>query len=154
MASSAAYYVAVTCSKMCHPGVEIHEVIYHGRSLLLRSDVNRRFLRFLRKFLPKGQISVSDSSGLPSLVLPQKLKRRILPFFFPELPESPLKGESRVFTSSKKKGRVAVFTGCAINFLYPHLGESLINILHQLHYEVIFPAGQGVLRDGSKDTRP
>jgi glycolate oxidase iron-sulfur subunit len=74
-------------------------------------------------------------------MLPQKLKRRILPFV-PELPESPLKGESRVFTSSKKKGRVAVFTGCAINFLYPHLGESLINILQQLHYEVIFPAGE------------
>src|SRR4030042_2075207 len=42
----------------------------------------------------------------------------------------------------KKKGRVAVFTGCTINFLYPYLGESLINVLHRLGYEVILPSGE------------
>ena len=129
------------CSEMCPPGVEIHEVIYHGRSLLLRSDVNRRFLRFFTKISTQRPDLSFRLLRIAQFMLPQKLKRRILPFF-PELPESPLKGESRVFTSSKKKGRVAVFTGCAINFLYPHLGESLINILQQLHYEVIFPAGE------------
>jgi glycolate oxidase iron-sulfur subunit len=129
------------CSEMCPPGVEIHEVIYHGRSLLLRSDANRRFLRFFTKISTQRPDLSFRLLRIAQFMLPQKLKRRILPFV-PELPESPLKGESRVFTSSKKKGRVAVFTGCAINFLYPHLGESLINILQQLHYEVIFPAGE------------
>ena len=29
-----------------------------------------------------------------------------------------------------------------MNFLYPHLGEALINVLHGLGYEVILPAGE------------
>lgn len=129
------------CSGTCPPGVDIHEVIYHGRSLLRRSDANRRFLRFLTKFSTQRPDLSFRLLRIAHFMFPQKLKRKILPFF-PELPESPLKGESRVFTTSKKKGRVAVFTGCVVNFLYPHLGESLINILQQLHYEVIFPAGE------------
>jgi glycolate oxidase iron-sulfur subunit len=129
------------CSEMCPPGVEIRDVIYHGRSLLKRSDASRRFLRFLTKFSIQRPDLSFRLLRIAQFMFPQKLKGRILPFL-PELPESPLKGKNQVFTTSKKKGRVAVFTGCAVNFLYPHLGESLINILQQLRYEVIFPAGE------------
>jgi glycolate oxidase iron-sulfur subunit len=58
------------------------------------------------------------------------------------MPENPLKNKQQVYTVPKKKGRVAIFTGCAVNFLYPHLGESLIHVLQRLNYEVILPAGE------------
>ena len=75
------------------------------------------------------------------ILFPYLLKKGLLPFNI-ELPEHHLKDRLQVYTVSKKKGRVAVFTGCTVNFLYPYLGESLINVLHRLGYEVILPAGE------------
>lgn len=129
------------CSESCPPGVDIQEVIYHGRSLLRKSDEKRRSLRFLAKFYTKMPKLSFRLLRVLQYLFPSLVKRRISPFL-PELPEYPLKNENRVFTVSKKKGRVAVFTGCIVNFLYPHLGESLINILQRLDYEVILPAGE------------
>lgn len=129
------------CSESCPPGVDIQEVIYHGRSLLRRSDEKRRSLRFFTKFYTKMPKLSFRLLRMSQYLFPSRVKRRISPFL-PELPEYPLKNESRVFTVSKKKGRVAVFAGCIVNFLYPHLGESLINILQRLDYEVILPAGE------------
>ncbi len=68
--------------------------------------------------------------------------RKRYPLLLPEIPESPLRNKQQVYTVPKKKGRVALFTGCAVNFLYPHLGESLIHVLQRLNYEVILPAGE------------
>jgi glycolate oxidase iron-sulfur subunit len=129
------------CSESCPPGVDIQEVIYHGRSLLRKLDEKRRFLRFLTKFYTKMPKLSFRLLRMSQYLFPSLIKRRTSSFL-PELPEGTLKNESRVFTVSKKKGRVAVFTGCIVNFLYPHLGESLINILQRLDYEVILPASE------------
>jgi glycolate oxidase iron-sulfur subunit len=78
-------------------------------------------------------------------------QRSVLPFLtrlglipaMPELPEAPLRAADQVFkTHKKKRGRVAVFTGCSVNYIYPHFGESLINVLQRLDYEVILPKGE------------
>jgi glycolate oxidase iron-sulfur subunit len=58
------------------------------------------------------------------------------------LPDRRFRDNVQVVTVPNRKGRVAVFTGCSINFIYPQLGESLINVLHTLGYEVILPAGE------------
>ncbi|MEW6162494.1 MAG: (Fe-S)-binding protein [Nitrospirota bacterium] len=129
------------CSGLCPPGVDIQEVIYHGRSLLRRSDAKRRSLRFLTKFYTKRPELSFRLLRMAQYILPYILKKGILPFL-PELPEGLLRNEGRAYTVLKKKGRVAVFTGCTVNFLYPHLGRSLINILQRLDYEVILPAGE------------
>jgi glycolate oxidase iron-sulfur subunit len=129
------------CSESCPPGVDIQEVIYYGRSLLRKSDEKRRSLRFFTKFCTKMPKLSFRLLRMSQYLFPTLVKRRFSPFL-PELPEGTLKNESQVFTVSKKKGRVAVFTGCIVNFLYPHLGESLINILQRLDYEVILPAGE------------
>jgi glycolate oxidase iron-sulfur subunit len=129
------------CSESCPPGVDIQEVIYYGRSLLRKSDEKRRSLRFFTKFYTKMPKLSFRLLRMSQYLFPTLVKRRLSPFL-PELPEGTLKNESQVFTVSKKKGRVAVFTGCIVNFLYPHLGESLINILQRLDYEVILPAGE------------
>jgi glycolate oxidase iron-sulfur subunit len=129
------------CSKLCPAGVDIQEVIYHGRGLLRRSDSKRRLLRLLTKFYTKRPKLSFSLLRMAHYISPYLLKKGTLPFS-PEMPEAPLKNESLVFTSLKKRGRVAFFTGCIVNFLYPYLGESLINVLQRLGYEVILPAGE------------
>jgi glycolate oxidase iron-sulfur subunit len=39
----------------------------------------------------------------------------------------------------KKKGRVVLFAGCSVQFIYPSLGESFIKICNSLGYEVVIP---------------
>jgi glycolate oxidase iron-sulfur subunit len=130
------------CSGLCPLGINIKEVIYHGRSLLKNTDKKRRYLRFLARFSTKRPtLSFRLLSITQHILFPYLLKKGLIPFN-PELPEHQLKDRLQVYKVSKKKGRVAVFTGCTINFLYPHLGESLINVLHRLGYEVILPSGE------------
>lgn len=130
------------CTGHCPPGVDIKEVMYHGRHLLKKTDRKRRHVRFFTHFWtrqPKLSFRLLHMSQ--HFLLPYLHRKGFLPFT-PELPERQLKDSSHVFTVAKKKGRVAVFTGCAVNFLYPSLGESLINVLHNTGYEVILPAGE------------
>jgi glycolate oxidase iron-sulfur subunit len=130
------------CSGLCPLGIDIKEVVYHGRSLLKNSDKKRRYLRFLTRFSTKRpNLSFRLLSIIQHILFPYLSKKGLIPFN-PELPEHHLKDRLQVYTVSKKKGRVAVFTGCTINFLYPYLGESLINVLHRLGYEVILPSGE------------
>lgn len=130
------------CSGLCPLGVDIKEAIYHGRSLLRSSDKKRQYLRLLMKFsLKNPQLSFRLLRMVQYFLFPYLLKRGTLLFEL-ELPESPLNDGHQVYSVPKKKGRVAIFTGCMVNFLYPHLGVSLINVLQGLGYEVILPSGE------------
>jgi glycolate oxidase iron-sulfur subunit len=130
------------CSGLCPSGVDIKEVLYHGRSILRKTDKKRRFLRFLTRFVTKNpKLSLKLLIMTQHVVFPYFLKKGLLPFK-PDLSEYHLKEKLKVYTVTKKKGRVAIFTGCTTNFLLPHLGESLIHVLHRLGYEVILPVGE------------
>jgi glycolate oxidase iron-sulfur subunit len=131
------------CSGTCPLGIETKEVIYHGRTLLKKQDVNRRILRLLVKLSVKSPDMIFRLFKAGQFLLPKGLNEKILPFPI-EIPESPFRSNRHVFKTSnnKKRGRIAVFTGCVVNFLYPYLAESLTNVLRKLHYDVIFPAGE------------
>jgi glycolate oxidase iron-sulfur subunit len=130
------------CSDLCPLGVDIKEVIYHGRNILNKSDRKRRHLRFLAKFFTKSPGLCFKLLGMTQhMFLPWLSKKGLLPFQA-ELPDRRFKDSVQVVTVTNRKGRVAVFTGCGIDFIYPRLGESLINVLHTLGYEVILPAGE------------
>ncbi len=130
------------CSGTCPLGVDITEAIYRGRALLRRNDKRRRYLRSLVKFATRRpELTFKIARMSRHIVLPALLRRGSIPFI-PELPETPLKKNEQVFKVPKKKGRVAVFTGCSVNFIFPHLGESLIHVLRKLGYEVILPKGE------------
>lgn len=129
------------CSASCPVGVDIQEVIYQGKSILSKSDKQRKYARFITKFFAKMPGLSFRILRTLRYLFPSLIERKGYPSF-PEMPESPLKDKIQVYTVPKKKGRVAFFTGCAVNFLYPHLGESLIHVLQKLNYEVILPAGE------------
>jgi glycolate oxidase iron-sulfur subunit len=130
------------CSGLCPPAIDIKEIMYHGRSLLKKSDKKRRYLRLLTSFYTRRpELSFRLLSMTQHILFPYLLKKGLLPFNL-ELPDRHLKDRPQVYTVLKKKGRVAIFSGCTINFLFPYLRESLINVLHLLGYEVILPPGE------------
>lgn len=126
------------CETSCPAGVKITEAIYMGRGRLSASDARRRNLRRLLRFvLPRPYLSFRAASLLKPL-LPYIYRKGKIPFKI-DLPREPLRTGLRVFRPKKARGRVAMFTGCAVNFLRPHLGESLIYVLLEAGYEVVLP---------------
>ena len=131
------------CNRSCPLGIDLMEALYHGRSVLKKSDRRRSILRALTKLsiawpdMAYKAMQMGQRSVMPALV-----RMGIIPAM-PELPEAPLRNADQVFkTQRKKRGRVAVFTGCSVNYIYPQFGESLIHVLHRLDYEVILPKGE------------
>ena len=127
------------CSGACPLGIDIPETIYRGRHMLRKSDRKRAFLRYLLRFSTSWpDLSFKLLSLSRDFLLPFLSKRKLIPFR-PEIPDQPFHVIEQVHKVPKKKGRVAVFAGCSVNFFLPHLGESLINVLQSLGYEVILP---------------
>lgn len=127
------------CSSVCPLGIDIPELIHQGRHKLRKRDKQRRLLRYLLKFFTTWpDLSFKILSMGQDFFIPFLSKRKIIPFS-PEIPDQPFHAMEQVHKVPKKKGRVAVFTGCSVNYLFPHLGESLINVLQALGYEVVLP---------------
>lgn len=130
------------CANTCPLGIDIKEILYHGRALLRPSDTRRTLLRKFVDFATKRPRLVhSFLSVTQHLVLPHFAKKGFVPTDF-ELPDRCLGDMEKVISVPHKKGRVALFAGCMVNFVYPHLGLSLVNVLRTLGYEVILPAAE------------
>ncbi len=131
------------CNRSCPLGIDLMEALYHGKAVLKRSDRRGALLRSLTKMSVAWPDMAYKAARMGQRsVFPALVRMGIIPAL-PELPESPLRMTEQVFkTQMKKKGRVAVFTGCSINYIFPHLGESLIHVLNRLFYEVILPKGE------------
>ncbi|MEJ2696897.1 MAG: (Fe-S)-binding protein [Candidatus Sulfobium sp.] len=129
------------CSSACPLGMDVGEAIYRGRELLCSTDKGRNRLRSAAKLALRrpGLTFRLLRTGRPFLL--KLVKRGTVPFL-PDLPRHPLGREQQVFKVSRKKGRVAVFTGCSVNYLFPALAESLIHVLHRFGYEVVLPKGE------------
>jgi glycolate oxidase iron-sulfur subunit len=130
------------CEASCPTGMEITEAIYEGRVRLAPADAKRKNLRKAARFsLGRPSLSFKAARFLRPL-LPYLLRRSGVPFKV-ALPEAPLKNSRRVFKpAGRTKGRVALFTGCAVNYLYPRLGKDLIEVLTAVGYEVVLPPGE------------
>jgi glycolate oxidase iron-sulfur subunit len=127
------------CYNSCPSGVDIKEAILHGRTILRGHDKKRRFIRSLINFsIRRPDLSFRFLGVTHHILMPFLLKKDFFPFRL-ELPDRSLRETHKVIPVPQKKGRIALFSGCMVNFVYPHLGESLINVLHSLGYEVILP---------------
>jgi glycolate oxidase iron-sulfur subunit len=129
------------CDTACPVGVDVTEAIYKGRERLRDSDRRGRRLRRLLGFALRRPHLSFRAAGLLKPLLPYLQRRGALPFDV-SLPSEPLRKGLRLYKPRKALGRVAVFTGCAVNFIYPHLGESLISVLLKAGYEVVLPGGE------------
>lgn len=130
------------CEKLCPPGLHITEMMYHARTLLRPVDKKTKYLGSLVRFLvKKPQLGFRAARILNPLLHTFLSRRHFLPFPL-SLPRAPLRDDQQVYKPERKIGRIAVFTGCSVNFLLPSLGISLINVLVHLGYEVVLPKGE------------
>ena len=104
------------CSGLCPNGVDITENIYRGRNMLRQGDKRRKYLRLLAKFFIRNpDLSYKILQMFQYVLFPYLLKKGIIPSNF-KLPESSFKERTQVYKVQKRRGRVAVFTGCVTNF--------------------------------------
>jgi glycolate oxidase iron-sulfur subunit len=129
------------CDATCPAGLEITESIYRARNLLRPEDGERKRLRAAARFSLKRPLLSFRAVKLLRPLLPYLIRKGLVPYGI-TLPEEPLRNGGNIFQPEKSRGRVAVFTGCSVNFLLPHLGEALIKVLIGLGYEVVLPPGE------------
>jgi glycolate oxidase iron-sulfur subunit len=130
------------CSRTCPLGIDISEVIYHARSLLRGSDKSIQSLGVLINLaLKNDKISFRLFKTALAILAPLLIKKGFLTSP-PEMPDAPIRSGHRIYTVQKKRGRVAVFSGCMVKCFYPNLVEILSEVLRKLGYEVVLPGGE------------
>ncbi len=152
-----------SCEGLCPLRVDITGAMYHGRKLLLPPDWKMKYSRRIMRFLARRPVlSFRIARSLQHIGIPPRKVldvvgasyRRVLgergiprtgkvelPFTV-TMPENPLRDNQQVFKPEKKIGRVALFAGCSVDFIFPYIGMSLINVLLRLGYEVVLPRGE------------
>ncbi len=136
------------CEPLCPVGVDVTGIIYHGLSQLDMHDPRGRMLRKIQRegFLHPGR-TFRAGKILNPLLGPVAKKVGLVPFEIKlpkhSLKKALLKKKQGVFSpEGKALGRVAVFVGCATNYMYPRIGHALIETLVSLGYEVVLPEGE------------
>ncbi len=131
------------CDVSCPVGIKPTQFIYRGRDVLRKLDSKRLLTRTaLRAGLNRPALGMNAARFITGL------KHDFLKKLVPRLPEGlsfpgrQLKSGHQVITPRKAVGRVAVFAGCAANYLTPGTGEDLISILVAAGYEVVLPGGE------------
>ena len=137
-----------TCETVCPSGIEYGDLLSHCQTELLKPShsiktsillkiVNRPWLLQLFGFL--GALT----QRLKIDVLLTKISHQF--GGFPHLPFRGFKNSANeVYPAiGEKMGRVAFFTGCIMDNLYPHIHEATIRILQWNGYEVHIPKLQG-----------
>ena len=125
------------CKDQCPTGIDIPEIIYHGRILLKKSYRKGRFLRTALKY------SISRLDTLLSILrVGQKLFYRPLQKagmlrYVPEITSTPFKKRVQAYKYVNKISRIIIFAGCGVNYFYPELGDALSSILVTKGYEVV-----------------
>lgn len=146
-----------TCSENCPSGVRVERLIQAARSHLLRRGkmpsakaivynsflANRRALDLLaRSFLRLQRLlfKVDQNAGV---MIPRTgvglSRRRILK---PVAPRSFRSLCPAVIPADHPRARVAFFTGCMVNYLYPEIGISIVRVLREAGLEVVIPPFQ------------
>jgi len=146
------------CANACPSGVMTDDIIWRGRreiadvrGIPLSKRAASKYLLQNKWLLPtvmksgslmKGLISrrVPETSGLHRrFALPFLNRKRYIPMMNSEFFVS-----SRVkeFITPNAKMKVALFVGCVINYLFPHMGHALTEVLLKAGASVIIPPGQ------------
>jgi glycolate oxidase iron-sulfur subunit len=134
------------CEGACPARVKVTDAIYEGRHELVRSDKRRRLMRTGAKLSIKNPNlsfrTLKLAMAVSGKLIPGMLERADFPFRV-SLPDRPLRSGEKIYKpEGKARGRAALFTGCSVNYLYPQLGRSLIQVLLASGMEVVLPPGE------------
>ncbi len=130
------------CKGTCPVGINITEMIYKGRSLLRKSFKRGRLPRTVMKLsMSRLDTFFSVLRGCRK-VFYGPLYKAGLSGYLPEITARPFRKSAQVYKNMKKTGRVAIFAGCSVNYIYPDLGHALSDILLSKGYEVVVFKGE------------
>ncbi len=131
------------CADSCSAGVDIIWSLYEGRALLAKKSL-RGLNLFIPLLLKKRRQAFRLFKLLFPLIRPYLIKKDLI--------EPGLGLESYVlsdigtvfppYSYKEPKGRVVLYKGCAVEFLYPQIGESFIRVANALGYEVVTLKGE------------
>jgi len=131
------------CEGSCPVGVGITDVVYHGLGLVAGHDRQRAWLRRAMSFALRRPLLCFKAARLMGPSMIERVSRLLrVPLPKGGLPEEPMSVGLEIFKPGSPIGRVAVFTGCAVNYISPGTGRSLLRALFRLGYEVVLPAGE------------
>jgi Fe-S oxidoreductase len=104
---------------------------------------NRRLFHFLLRKAYLAQKPYSDADGLirhPPFVFTAEHRFRSIP----RLAKTPLRDQfaARVTHISTPKYRVALFGGCAVDFIYPEQGKAFLDLMGRFSVQVEYPLSQ------------
>ena len=135
-----------SCNSLCPLGISITDVVYEGRRRL--ADRKKYWLfRSLMKYAfmdPARTLRIFQFFGNSGLL---PFLRRLRPFRAMEdlgirVPGTRLRDGASLFKVPKPRGRIAIFAGCTVDFLFPAMGLSLIYTLNAMDYDVVLPKGE------------
>lgn len=147
------------CVKGCPSGVKTDELFLSARQAVVSKNglpIAKRLaftgltyrklfdlaLRIGAKFQNLVLKEAPDGRGrIPRVLLPGAglNNRRIIPPLAKRTLRSQLPEVSHV---EKPRARVAFFTGCMLNYIYPKAGQAIVNILQHNQIEVVIPENQ------------
>jgi glycolate oxidase iron-sulfur subunit len=135
------------CKALCPLGIDVTQAVYNARKDFKNPGKKRRLLSLGVKFGINNQAAVfkilrfleNINLILPVFKIPPL---KIIKKMGVTFPESSLRSGMPIFKVSKPRGRVAVFAGCTVNFIYPDMAMSLIKSLNAMGYDVVLPKGE------------
>ncbi len=133
------------CEKRCPAGVDIMLALYNGRAFLKGADpFNRRWGVLLSSAFRHRAMGHRFARLLFPLLKGRLEKAHIIPRGF-TFESYRFSHAGDVFIPSRditKKGRVTLFKGCMVEFVFPHLGEAFVRVANSLGYEVVTLRGE------------
>jgi len=145
------------CVPACPRHIPLADVFYAAKAELARADTGGFQARVLKAashaILVKNRLRAAMRFGRPFVWLYRRLSdrnplARLLPFYrhgrkriLPALVKRPMTDDypEVVPTAGARKGRVAFFPGCVINFTATDIGHATVRALHKLGVEVVIP---------------
>jgi glycolate oxidase iron-sulfur subunit len=135
------------CDNSCPRGISVTRAVYEARRKLALKWKKHRFYRAAIKYafsnpvLAYRALQFLEQAGL--LLALGKIKPfRTMRELKLKIPEDRLRKDISVFRVPEPRGRVALFVGCTVDFLYPSMGASFIQALNAMDFEVVLPKGE------------
>ena len=161
-----------SCVSVCPSNIDLEEIILHLRETVGDEEgIGAGKALVFRKVMQNRKLfhsMIRAASLLQKPVTRGERTIRHLPLFFSPLTEwrtlpavanTPLRDsfDKKVQKIDKPRYRVALFGGCANDFLYPELGLDLIEVMNALDVEVFYPKDQNccgipAIYSGDKET--
>jgi len=146
-----------SCADKCPNGVRADLLVAAARGSLNRDAVTKRVERALVRRATVNRDMARRGGALLEALLCETIPgtsglrlRFSLPFFnsdrlIPKIADRPFLEKARSIPPSRAGhagGRVALFTGCMVNYLNPEIGEAALRVLTKLGLDVVVPDGQ------------